>query len=164
MSVLENIRKDVDNGRHPGEPLESKELTYACARLLGTNPRRQTEREPAVGQAETAQYETQNIKEAIMRQAEATLFHEDDQVRVTRWSFTAAGDTTGEHQHEYRYIVVPVTGGSLHIIGADGTPGRMEQLAGEPYNGAAGTLHTVTSESDQLIAFIEVELKNPPTA
>lgn len=99
-----------------------------------------------------------------MRQAEATLFHEDDQVRVTRWSFTAAGDTTGEHQHEYGYIVVPVTGGSLHVLGADDTSRQMEQHAGELYSGAAGTHHTVTNEGDHPIVFVEIELKTPPAA
>lgn len=98
-----------------------------------------------------------------MRLAEATLFHEDDHVRVTRWSFTASGDTTGEHRHEYRYVVVPVTGGSLHVVGADGTPRHMEQHAGEPYNGTAGTHHTVSSESNEPIVFVEIELKNSPT-
>lgn len=99
-----------------------------------------------------------------MRLVEATLFHEDDQVRVTRWSFTDPGDTTGEHQHEHKYIVVPVTGGKLQVVGADGTLEHMEQHAGEVYSGAVGTHHTVTNESDQPIVFLEIELKDPLTA
>lgn len=95
-----------------------------------------------------------------MGRAEAALFHEDDQVRVTRWSFAAAGDTTGENKHEYEYIVVPVTGGDLRVVGADGLSGRMEQHAGQPYAGTARTHHTVTSEGDRPIVFVEIELKS----
>jgi quercetin dioxygenase-like cupin family protein len=95
-----------------------------------------------------------------MGRAEAALFHEDDRVRVTRWSFASAGDTTGEHEHEYGYIVVPVTGGDLRVVSADGTSGRMEQRAGQPYAGTASTHHTVISEGDRPIVFVEIEFKS----
>jgi hypothetical protein len=47
-----------------------------------------------------------------MSTARAMTVIDDQQVRVTTWTFDGAGDATGPHVHEYDYIVVPVTGGS----------------------------------------------------
>ena len=55
-----------------------------------------------------------------MSDARAVTGIDDEQVRVTTWIFDEAGDATGDHVHEYDYIVVPVTGGSFTVVDADG--------------------------------------------
>jgi quercetin dioxygenase-like cupin family protein len=64
-----------------------------------------------------------------MSAAEATTVVDNEQVRVTTWTFGADGDTTGWHLHENDYIVVPVTGGTFAVTAPDGgthelTPAR----------------------------------------
>jgi len=45
---------------------------------------------------------------------------DDGVVRVTKWTFPP-GSETGDHVHEFDYVVVPITNGSLTIESADGT-------------------------------------------
>ncbi|HEU0205401.1 MAG TPA: cupin [Pseudolysinimonas sp.] len=99
-----------------------------------------------------------------MHEAQATQYTDDDRTRVTRWSFSATGDATGPHVHEFDYLVVPVTGGELTVISADGTEKSMVQVAGVPYNGVAGTSHNVVSAGDAPVVFVEVEMKTPSTS
>ena len=84
----------------------------------------------------------------------------DERVRVTTWSFEKAGDSTGAHVHEYDYVIVPVTGGTLTAVSTtDGSARTITQVAGSPYTGQAGLAHTVTADADGIV-FVEVELKN----
>ena len=94
-----------------------------------------------------------------MSQAEHTVDLDDDRVRMTTWRFKAAGENTGEHKHEFDYIVVPVTGGRFRIVDLDGSEREMDQIAGTPYLGKAGTEHDVISAEDREIVFVEIELK-----
>jgi quercetin dioxygenase-like cupin family protein len=94
-----------------------------------------------------------------MSQGNGVVTADDDRVRVTTWTFAAAGDATGWHRHQFDYVVVPVTGGTFTVIGADGAEREMEQLAGEAYLGTAGTEHDVVSRSDGAV-FVEIELKS----
>jgi quercetin dioxygenase-like cupin family protein len=91
--------------------------------------------------------------------AQATTTVDDDRVRVTAWTFAADGDNTGWHVHEYDYVIVPVTGGTFAVAGADGETRELAQLAGEPYLGSAGTEHDVVNRSGGPATFVEVELK-----
>lgn len=84
---------------------------------------------------------------------------DDEQVRVTTWTFAADGDETGHHVHEYDYVVVPVTGGTFTIIHDDETTSERLQRAGEPYRGTAGTSHNVVNSSRAPAVFVEIELK-----
>lgn len=89
--------------------------------------------------------------------ARATPFPADPRLRVTQWAFDARGASTGEHEHEYDYLVVPVTGGRLQVVQEDGAT-EMVQSAGIPYSGTAGTRHTVMSAQDDPVVFVEIEL------
>jgi beta-alanine degradation protein BauB len=82
-----------------------------------------------------------------------------DEVRVTTWTFGAAGDATGQHRHEFDYVVVPVTGGRFEVVELDGSVREMEQVAGSPYLGTAGTAHDVVSAGADEAVFVEIELK-----
>ncbi|MCS5732215.1 cupin domain-containing protein [Herbiconiux daphne] len=84
---------------------------------------------------------------------------DDERVRVTTWSFEHAGDSTGAHVHEFDYVLVPVSGGTLTAVSTDdGSTRTITQQAGVPYTGTAGLAHTVTADGDGIV-FVEVELK-----
>ena len=94
-----------------------------------------------------------------MSEALPTAVSDDDRARVTTWTFRQAGATTGPHTHEFDYIVVPVTGGTFQVTGADGSVTAMTQVPGVPYSRPAGTTHNVTSTSGHEAVFVEIELK-----
>lgn len=82
---------------------------------------------------------------------------DNDRVRVTRWTF-APGAETGHHRHEYDYVICPITDGRMRIDDADGA--RVVELsAGVSYFRAAGIEHNVTNLGDDLLIFVETELK-----
>ncbi len=93
-----------------------------------------------------------------MSAAKATTVIDDQQIRVTTWTFDGA-DATGPHVHEYDYIVVPVTGGRFTVINFHGDTREMTQHAGSPYRGSAGTAHNVANSGDTRAVFVEIELK-----
>jgi quercetin dioxygenase-like cupin family protein len=95
-----------------------------------------------------------------MSAAQAETVIDDERVRVTKWTFAAAGDDTRPHVHEFDYVVVPVTGGTFEVTAEDGATHDLTQSAGSPYLGSAGTAHNVTSVSGTVV-FVEVELKRP---
>ena len=90
--------------------------------------------------------------------ARTTRSAEDDRVRVTTLTFED-GDETGDHRHEYDYLVVPVTGGTFTVIERDGSTRDLVQEAGAPYPGKAGTEHNVINASGRAATFVEIELK-----
>ena len=94
-----------------------------------------------------------------MSTAHSTVAADNEQVRVTNWAFEEAGAATGQHRHEYDYVVVPITGGTFTVTDVDGSVHEMKQVAGSAYVGAAGTAHDVVSATDQEAVFIEIELK-----
>jgi beta-alanine degradation protein BauB len=94
-----------------------------------------------------------------MATAASVTVMDDEQVRVTTWTFADDGDETGHHVHEYDYLVVPVTGGSFTIVHDDNTTSERVQRAGEPYRGTAGTSHNVVNSSRSSATFVEIELK-----
>lgn len=90
--------------------------------------------------------------------ARATLQHEDERVRVTRWDFEP-GESTGHHVHEYDYIVVPVTDGQTEMTTADGVVTSSQLRTGISYARSAGSEHDVSNAGDAPLAFVEIELK-----
>jgi beta-alanine degradation protein BauB len=95
-----------------------------------------------------------------MTPARAVVNVDDDRVRVTTWTFDAAGAATGEHRHEFDYLVVPVTGGTFRVIDTGGGEREMNQVAGSPYLGTAETEHDVVNATDGEAVFVEIELKS----
>ncbi len=88
-----------------------------------------------------------------------TVQVDNDQVRVTLWSF-APGAATGHHRHEFPYVVVPVTDGDLVLTGPAGrTTARL--VAGQAYHRPAGVEHDVVNGGTQPLAFVEIEMKPP---
>jgi quercetin dioxygenase-like cupin family protein len=97
--------------------------------------------------------------------ATATLQLETDDVRVTRWDFPS-GTETGHHRHEYDYVVVPITAGTLTIetLTADGgsESASAELSIGGSYNRSAGVEHNVVNDGPDPVAFVEIELLQRP--
>ncbi|MEU6767734.1 cupin domain-containing protein [Streptomyces sp. NPDC046853] len=90
--------------------------------------------------------------------ARATLQHEDERTRVTRWDFEP-GQSTGHHVHAYDYVVVPVTDGRTDVISADGSVTASQLRAGESYTRPAGGEHEVVNAGTSPLAFVEIEFK-----
>ena len=89
--------------------------------------------------------------------ATSTVLIDNERVRVTRWSF-AAGAATGWHVHEYDYVIVPLTDGTLRLVEPDGTRDS-ELRVGEPYFREAGVEHDVVNANDHDFTFIEIEIR-----
>jgi quercetin dioxygenase-like cupin family protein len=88
-----------------------------------------------------------------------TIQTETDEVRVTRWRLPP-GSATGHHRHEFDYVVVPMTDGTLTLVSAVGTnEGRLN--AGQAYFRKAGVEHDVLNRTAAEIVFVEIEIKPP---
>ena len=94
-----------------------------------------------------------------MNSASAVTDIDDNDVRVTTWTFDTAGAATGDHVHEYDYVVVPITGGRFTVVDSAGTTRDMTQEQALPYRGVAGTSHNVVSATESRVVFVEIELK-----
>jgi len=90
--------------------------------------------------------------------ARATVFIDNERVRVTEWRF-APGAATGWHRHEYDYVVVPMADGRLKIVAAGGQEAFAELKNGVPYFRTFGVEHDVINANDTEYAFVEIELK-----
>ena len=81
---------------------------------------------------------------------------DDGVIRVTKWTFPP-GSETGDHVHEYDYVVVPITNGELTIESAEGTS-TAPLAIGASYNRSKGVAHNVANDGPNEVAFVEVEL------
>jgi quercetin dioxygenase-like cupin family protein len=93
----------------------------------------------------------------VTERATPTVLIENDTVRVTRWHF-APRAATGWHRHEYDYVVVPLTDGTLRLVEPDGERDAVLEV-GVPYFREAGVEHDVANANDYEFTFVEVELK-----
>ena len=76
---------------------------------------------------------------------------------MTKWTF-APRTETGFHEHEYDYVVVPITAGALTLESADGRATTADLTIGQSYQRSAGVEHNVANDGDALVAFVEIEL------
>lgn len=96
-------------------------------------------------------------QEAAGARAEPTVQVDNERVRVTLWRF-APGAATGWHRHEYDYVIVPLTTGSL-LLKEPGVERTAPLQAGVSYFREVGVEHDVINANPHDFAFIEVELK-----
>lgn len=83
-------------------------------------------------------------------------------ILATEWRF-APGAETGHHVHAHDYVVVPLTSGTLRLVGPEGThDARLE--AGVSYARERGVAHNVINVSEHEFRFIEIELVEEPHA
>jgi quercetin dioxygenase-like cupin family protein len=93
-----------------------------------------------------------------MTKAVGTVQIDNERTRVTEWRF-APGAATGDHVHEYDYVIVPVSTGKLKIVHPDGKETISELEAGVSYFRQKGVHHDVINANDAEFSFVEVELK-----
>ena len=91
-------------------------------------------------------------------EAVPTVQVDNDRVRVTEWRF-APGAATGWHRHEFDYVVVPITTGTLLLKEGDGER-YAELTAGVSYSREVGVEHNVINANDYEFVFVEVEIKS----
>ena len=94
-----------------------------------------------------------------MATAVPTIHVDNDHVRVTEWRF-APGAATGWHRHEFDYVITPVIGGEVTIVGGAGNRTPFTMVPGTSYFREAGVEHDVVNGPDGELAFVEVELKS----
>ena len=94
----------------------------------------------------------------MSEQAIPTVQADNELTRVTQWRF-APGAATGFHRHEYDYVIVPVTTGTLKLIDAEGAENFAELTSGVSYFRNAGVEHDVINHNDHEFVFVEVEFK-----
>ena len=92
-----------------------------------------------------------------MAQATAAVQIDNERVTVTEWKF-APGAETGWHRHQYDYVVVPQTSGTLRLVTKDGD-NESVLTSGKSYFRKAGVEHNVINASGGEFVFIEIELK-----
>ncbi|WP_054004761.1 cupin domain-containing protein [Cypionkella psychrotolerans] len=88
----------------------------------------------------------------------ATQLVDDDRVRVTRFDF-APGAETGWHRHSMDYVITAVTDCHMLLEDPDGSTRQVLVPAGTAYRRAEGVEHNVINDGDQVMSFVEVELK-----
>ena len=88
----------------------------------------------------------------------ATQLVDDDRVRVTRFDFVP-GAETGWHRHSMDYVITAVTDCHMLLEDPDGSTRQVLVPAGTAYRRAEGVEHNVINAGDQVMSFVEVELK-----
>ena len=91
-------------------------------------------------------------------EAVPTVQVDNDRVRVTEWRFEP-GAATGWHRHEFDYVVVPITTGTLLLKEGDGER-YAELTAGVSYSREVGVEHNVINANAYEFVFVEVEMKS----
>lgn len=90
------------------------------------------------------------------------IVHLDDgRVFATEWRF-APDEETGWHVHEHDYVVVPLTDGDLLLEEAGGVERRATLARHVPYARRAGVAHNVVNAGPENLAFLEIEIIDPP--
>jgi len=84
--------------------------------------------------------------------------HEDDKTRITHWVMKP-GEQTGWHSHDFDYVVVQLSGGSLHLDYADGSEREVDYAPGGTLTGEAPVEHNATSVGGEAIVSLEIEYK-----
>jgi quercetin dioxygenase-like cupin family protein len=88
----------------------------------------------------------------------ATTLVDDARVRVTRFDFMP-GAETGWHRHEMDYVITAVTDCEMLLEEPGGGTRRVLVPAGTAYRRSEGVEHNVVNDGDQVMSFVEVELK-----
>jgi quercetin dioxygenase-like cupin family protein len=87
-----------------------------------------------------------------------TTLSDGDGARVTQWRMPP-GTSTGQHVHEFDYVVLPTIGGTVTVTAPGAKPVHATMVEGEPYFRNAGVEHEVENLTDSEIVFVELELK-----
>ena len=78
--------------------------------------------------------------------ANSKVLVKNDKVIVTEWSFEV-GDSTGQHKHQYNYVVVPMLDGELKIIDKENKETISKLSKGVAYYRAVSYTHLRAHET-----------------
>ena len=92
-----------------------------------------------------------------MSNHEVIIREDNDDVRICEYRLPV-GAATGYHRHDFDYVVVPLTDGTVRAVNA-GTEIIAEMVTGGAYFRKMGVEHDVINIGNAPLAFIEVELK-----
>ena len=90
--------------------------------------------------------------------ATSNVMIDNDRTRVTLWCFIT-GEETGQHIHEFDYVIIPMSDGELKIINEDGSVSISKLEKGVCYYREKGVNHNVINNTNSSYSFIEVEIK-----
>ena len=83
---------------------------------------------------------------------------DNERTRVTLWTFKP-GEETGQHIHEFDYVVVPLKDGQLKIINDDKSTTLSDLKKGISYFRNKGVSHNVINNNNYTYSFVEIEFK-----
>ena len=87
----------------------------------------------------------------------ANVLIDNDKVKVTEWYFEI-GDSTGHHDDEYNYIVIPMLDGELKILDKNNVEAISKLSKCGTYYRDKGVEHNVFNNNNSSYSFIEIEL------
>ena len=96
-------------------------------------------------------------QEAQAGRPERTVQTDNEKVLVVTWRFPP-GACLAWHRHEYDYVVVPLTSGTLTVSNSAGSA-EARLVASQSYARYAGVEHRVENRGEQEIVWVEIDLK-----
>jgi len=96
------------------------------------------------------------LPDAVLAKHEMLL--ENEHTRITRWTF-APGNQTGWHKHEWDYVTIQQSDGTLLLQGSDSTETRVEYENGRAVAWSAPVEHNAVNVSDSEVRVLEIEYK-----
>ena len=90
--------------------------------------------------------------------ATSKIMIDNERTRVTSWAFEP-GEETGQHIHEYDYVVVPMKNGELKLVDHNGLVSISKLEKGISYYKEKGVNHNVINNNNFAYSFIEIEIK-----
>tara|TARA_B110000046_G_scaffold48641_1_gene54002 strand:- start:6276 stop:6551 length:276 start_codon:yes stop_codon:yes gene_type:complete len=90
--------------------------------------------------------------------ATSKIMIDNERTRVTSWAFEP-GEETGQHIHEYDYVVVPMKNGELKLVDHTGLVSISKLQKGISYYKEKGVNHNVINNNNFVYSFIEIEIK-----
>src|SRR5262249_3592684 len=132
--------------REGRRPHELRRLERGSARRPRPGHGRRLHLRPRAGRAEPCALRIQILSggPAVSKLPPSTPTRQvdNDRVRVTEWRF-APGAETGEHIHEFDYVVVPSGNGRLKLVSPQGEESFADLKHGASYFRNAGVHHNV---------------------
>ena len=89
---------------------------------------------------------------------DSNIMIDNERTRVTLWTFKP-GEETGQHIHEFDYVVVPLKDGQLKIINDDKSTTLSDLKKGISYFRNKGVSHNVINNNNYTYSFVEIEFK-----
>lgn len=91
--------------------------------------------------------------------ASFTIIMDNDRTRITKWVIKP-GQQTGWHLHDFDYVTIQESEGTLYLEHSDGTERTIEYVPGKAATITAPIEHNAINVGDVDIMVTEIEYKN----